>query len=114
MPLNSEGSVHVEFAILNMTAVDAIDNVINLIICDRCKYAREPVGFSKLPGFSEATRFLGVTIHAKEAFQTTSLDIIPPAGTENIEVGFTYRCHACVLHLGVNPNTAGIIHIVRP
>jgi hypothetical protein len=115
-PLNSDGSIHIEFSIVNITDVDAIDNAINLVICEQCKYAKEPVNFEKIPGFGEEIRFLKVTVHAKEALQTTSLDIIPPAraGVTNIEVGFMYRCRTCVLHTGKAPGTTGIIHIVRP
>jgi hypothetical protein len=58
LPLNSDGSVHVEFSILNMTEVDATQVEINLAICDQCKFAKEPDGLTKLPGLKDPVRYL--------------------------------------------------------
>jgi hypothetical protein len=115
VPLNSDGSIHVEFSIANATQVDATDVEINLIICDSCKFAKEPPGMSKLPGMKETARFLGMpSLHALEVNQAISLDIIPPPGISQMQVGFDYRCHTCILHQGFTPQTSGIIHIKRP
>jgi len=66
VPLNSDGTIHVEFSIVNLTPVDAIDNVIDLRICDQCKYAKEPVGFVKLPGYGETGALRWSPYHSRK------------------------------------------------
>jgi hypothetical protein len=114
-PLKSDGTIHVEFSILNLTNVDAIDNALDIKICDQCKYAKEPTNSAKLPAMGETFRYLEVpSIHAREAFGSVSLDIIPPAGVPTILLGFQYRCRTCSVHAGRTPEATGIVHIVSP
>jgi hypothetical protein len=47
LPLNYDGSVHVEFNIVNTTDTDAVDSEVNFQICDECRYAKEPEGLQK-------------------------------------------------------------------
>jgi len=53
LPINADGSVHIDFNIVNLTDVDAVDVEVNVNICDGCKYAKDPEGLSKLPGLKE-------------------------------------------------------------
>jgi hypothetical protein len=116
VPLNSDGSIHVEFSIMNMTGVDALQVELNLVICDQCKFAKEPSGpLTKLPGLKDTIRYLNIpNLEAQEAFQTISLDIIPEPGITEMPIAFTYRCHTCPVHPGNSPETSGVVHIQRP
>ena len=50
LPVAADGSVHVEFTVLNLTNVDAMDGEMILQICDTCTFAKEPARFTKLVG----------------------------------------------------------------
>jgi hypothetical protein len=111
LPRSTDGSVHVDLTVLNLTKVDAVAANINVKICDDCKFAKEPQGLTRLAGMEDRTRFLFLTrIHAKEAYFAISLDVIPPPSVENFTVGFEYRCNTCVLPTGA---VTGIVHIAR-
>jgi hypothetical protein len=115
VPLESDGSIHVEFTILNLTNVDAIETEGDVQICDECRYAKEPSGLSKLPGMGKTLRFLSINnLHALEAYQTISVDIAPPPGISQMPIGFSYRCRTCGIHPGITPEAMGTIRIERP
>jgi hypothetical protein len=79
LPTNRDGSVHVEFSVLNLTTVEAVNAELDIQICDQCKYAKEPAGLIKLPGMRDTWRYLSLPHHqALQAHQTISLDIIVP------------------------------------
>jgi hypothetical protein len=113
LPRNEDGSVHIEFSILNLSAVDAIGAAINVLICNGCQYAKEPQGLSRLAGMGERARFLSIhQLHAKEAYTTVSIDVIPPpVVTTTFTMGIQYRCNTCVLRKEV---LTGTIHIAPP
>jgi hypothetical protein len=112
LPLNQDGSVHVEFSILNKTEVEAVDAELNVQICDGCKYAKEPPGLSKLPGLADTHRYLLIPrLFAMMAYRTLSVDVILPPSVQTFAVGFGYRCHTCILPTGPSQ---GIVHITRP
>jgi hypothetical protein len=109
---NSDGSVHVDFAIANPTKVDAIDAAVDLHICVLCKYVKEPLGFTKLRGMEEWTRYVNFSdLHVLEVSESFNLDVIPPAGATQMTVGFGYR--SCALHVDLSSETTGTIHIER-
>ena len=56
--LTPDGTLHIEFTILNFTDVTALDGSINLDICDECKFAKEPPDFQRLSGQSDAQRYM--------------------------------------------------------
>ena len=113
--LNSESVIHVQCSILNNSEVDALDVTINLFICDQCRFAKEPSEFTKLQGMSENIRYVHQPVlHAHEFVRQIDLDIIPPAGVSQMQVGFNYRCNTCTVHLGLTPETSGTIQIERP
>ncbi|HEX6505287.1 MAG TPA: hypothetical protein VF011_18740 [Terriglobales bacterium] len=114
LPLDSDGSVHVDLTAVNPTEVDATDGEINLRICDRCKFAKEPERFARMKGWGETVRFAPFTnIHAMEAFRTITLEVIPPEDLNRIPISFAYRCHTCVLQVGSSDATSGSIYIIR-
>ena len=57
LPMSLDRTVHVEFVVLNPTETEAKDGRYAIIICDICKYAKEPQGFTKLDGRSETERY---------------------------------------------------------
>jgi hypothetical protein len=109
LPINQDGSVHVEAGALNMTSTDAADVDLNIQICDGCKYAKEPADTVKLTGFPDTIRFLKAQhVEGMQVLTAIILDIIPPPNTKNFQVGFGYRCSTCVFTK--NPSW-GMVHI---
>jgi hypothetical protein len=111
LPLRPDGSVHIEWTILNLTNVEASNIDVNILICTRCKFAKEPDGVAKDPGFAhpETTRLLPVPqIEPKQFFKTISVDVIPPQFASNFTLGFSYRCKTCILEAG----SLGTVHIL--
>jgi hypothetical protein len=96
-PKNDDGSYHIEFTVVNLTDVDALEGEFTLMICDLCKFAKEPLGFSKLPGQKDTERYqkfdriLPVTALAVMTADVTAPDI--PV----FNVGIQYRCRTCVI-----------------
>jgi len=83
---------------LNATDVDAVQTEINLQICGGCKFAKEPEGFSKLPGLADTSRYLFLSnLLAQMAYKRVGLDIIPPSLTGNFQISIQYRCHTCII-----------------
>lgn len=116
VPLQSDGSVHVEFSILNLTSVDATEAEADLYICDECKYAKEPAAvLRKHPYGRETVRTLDLhDLHALQVTESLGLDIIPPPRVTKFTIGFSYRCLTCALHIGFTPESTGTVHIERP
>jgi hypothetical protein len=97
LSLSPDGNLHVDFTVLNLTDVDAIDGEMTLQICDVCKFAKEPAEFSKLAGQDERQRHKTFDrIHSKVAFYTLSADITVPAGSKDVALGMYFRCNTCV------------------
>jgi hypothetical protein len=112
---DSGGVVHIEFSVVNMTGVDALDVAANIEICDVCKFAKEPPGLTRLQGMRETMRLLNIPdLHALTTWEPIGLDIIPRPDLSQMKIGFQYRCRTCALYLGLTPETSGTIHIVRP
>ena len=95
-PTNDDGSYHVEFSVLNVTDVDALDGQITLVICDLCKFAKEPAGFSKLNGQGDTERNQDFQRILARTQVSETADIIAPKN-HNFTVGISYRCHTCIL-----------------
>lgn len=113
LPLAPDGSVHIEFQIVNETAVDAMGAEINLTICDQCKFAKEPQGLAKVPGLKESQRYLSLhDLLAKSVSNVLSVDVTPPPPSfaPSFMVGVQYRCHTCVLNRGL---VGGTVHFSR-
>jgi hypothetical protein len=105
------GSIHVEFNIVNTTDVDAVDSEVDFQICNGCRYAKEPDGLQKLPGLTDAQRYLYMhDLLAKMAYKTLSVDVIPPPLVQNFLVGIEYRCHTCVIPQQLS---SGMVHILQ-
>ena len=96
-PTNDDGSYHIEFTVVNLTDVDALDGEFILTICDLCKFAKEPPGFTKLDGQSDNERNqVFQRILARTHIPDMTADIIMPKN-QNFTMGITYRCHTCIL-----------------
>jgi hypothetical protein len=109
LPMNLDGSMHIEGAVMNLTSVDAADIDLNLLICDLCKYLKEPPNFTKLTGFPDNLRQLKVPhVQALTAALPITLDITPPPNVTSFTVGFTYRCTTCIV---TKKASLGTVHI---
>jgi hypothetical protein len=77
---NPDGSVHLQFTVLNLTTVDALQGDLTLTICESCRFAKEPALFKKLDANSdkERTTVHFVQILARTPFPNLSVDIIRP------------------------------------
>jgi hypothetical protein len=110
-PLLPDGTVHVEYTIVNFTEVPALDLEITLIICAQCKFAKEPATFSHLPGQTDTERnVMYQRLFPMVAFQTCTVDIVPPKDIDDIEIAMKYRCRTCIVQHG---QSKGIVHLLR-
>jgi hypothetical protein len=109
LPVLADGSVHVEFTILNISDVDAVDGELTLEICTGCKFAKEPAGFRKLAGQSDRERvWVFQRILARTVLEIMTMDIIPPRSAWFL-IGMAYRCRTCVLAEG----SKAVVRLVR-
>ena len=104
LPVASDGTVRVDFVIINMTSIDALEGDINLQICDDCKFAKPPDGFSRLAGQSDREMNMPFQhVLAKSMLPERSVDIVaPPAKYSNFWMGINYRCRTCVIDTAVS------------
>src|ERR1017187_2054075 len=110
-PLLPDGTVHVEYTIVNFTDVAALDLEITLIICNDCQYAKEPPDFRNLPGQTDKERnVLYQRLLPMVRFQTLTVDIIPPKAAQTFEIGMKFRCRTCVVQQG---QSTGTVHLLR-
>jgi hypothetical protein len=94
----TDGALHMEFTVVNLTEVDALDGDLNLVICNGCKYAKEPPLFDKLATNTEQERTLHFSqVLARTEFVSMSVDILPPPFARTLTFGVIYRCRTCVL-----------------
>lgn len=85
---------------------------LSLIICDPCTFAKEPKGFTRLKGDPEHVRYMKVgLINAKTTITDVTVDVTVPPGVTSFQVGFDYRCAACILPKGAD---MGIVHVTNP
>jgi hypothetical protein len=110
LPILADGTVRVEFSVLNLSDVDALDGQIALQICDDCKFAKEPAGFQRLQGQSDRERNRTFTqIYAKTSTQNMTVDVIPPKSAGFL-IGIMYRCRTCVR---TESASTGTVRLVR-
>jgi hypothetical protein len=111
VPVNSDGSAHVEFTVLNPTLVDAMAGSFILHICQGCKFAKEPQYFTKLGGAPDTERWMGFDRFLPLTQQPSlPVDVIPNPSSTAFEMGISYRCHACTLEEGLS---TGVVHLDR-
>jgi hypothetical protein len=97
LPLDSDGVVHVPFFVYNPADRTASNGELTLVICPQCKYAKEPLGFTKLAADKEPRRLIGFS----QLLPTTeildlSVDVIPPDAVESIPIWVIVKCANCV------------------
>jgi hypothetical protein len=110
LPVLADGSIRVEFTVLNLSNADALDGSITLQICDDCKFAKEPPGFRKLAGQSDTQRYMEFKrILTQVSLETMTVDVTVPPRFERILVGITYRCRTCVVTEKVSTGTVRIV-----
>jgi hypothetical protein len=111
LPVLADGSVRVEFTVLNISDVDAVDGEFTLQICEDCKFAKEPAGFRKLAGQSDKERYVKFQrILVRTALQTMTVDITVPPKYSGIVVQIVYRCRTCIVP---EEPSKGIVRLVR-
>ncbi len=85
---------------------------LSMIICDPCTFAKEPKGFTRLKGDPDHIRYMKVgLLNAETTLPDVTVDVTVPPGITSFEVGFDYRCAACVLPKGPD---MGIVHVTNP
>jgi hypothetical protein len=97
LPLAADGTFHVDFTVLNLTDVDAMEGNMNLQIGTGCKFAKEPERFTRLAGQDDRRRNMDFNrILAKTVLNTMSADIVAPPSVRYVELGMSFRCHTCI------------------
>jgi hypothetical protein len=111
LPVKTDGSVHVEFSVLNLTDAAAVDGELELQICDQCTFAKEPAGFTRLEGEPSTRRFMTFNrILPAVAFRTLAADVIAPSSIQDFPIAINYRCRTCVLN---REGLSGTVRLVR-
>jgi hypothetical protein len=110
----ADDSVHVTVAVLNNSDADAIDGAITIILCNGCRFAKEPKGFSKVEGTAENERNMQFTsLHRATASQDIGLDVIVDPHLANFNIGMVYRCSTCVVEPVAQKITARVVTFQR-
>lgn len=114
LPLSPDNTVHFEFTVLNLTDVDAMDGQYAILVCDACRFAKEPTGFAKVEGRPDNERYTTfIKIPAKSQGPLLGkIDVLVPLFVDTISVGIVYRCHTCELPHSLE-GRSGTIHILR-
>jgi len=107
-----DGVVHVEFTMINLTDVPALDGEVTIEICNDCKFASEPSEFRKLPGMKDTRRIYSFDrILQRTQLKNLSADIeVPPKG-DMMQFGVFYRCQNCIIPS--NESSIGIVTLDR-
>jgi hypothetical protein len=108
---DAEDTVHVEYTVINLTEVAALEGEMTLVICDGCKFAREPEMYRKLAGGPEQSRyrtFERILPHVHLA--TEKLDVVVPRQFSDFKLGISYRCRTCILD---SVASTGLVHVTR-
>lgn len=112
LPIKADGSVHVDFTVLNLTDVEATNAELQIQLCDACKFAKEPEVMQKLPGMKDTERYL-LLPHQQphQSLRTLTVDVIPPPSSPWFALGFSYRCTTCIVPKELS---MGTVHVMRP
>jgi len=111
LPIDANGVVHVPFFVYNPEERAAVGGLITLIICDDCKFAKEPTGFIKVKNDYETRRELQFPqIPGTTQVSDLSADIIPPPGATEMPVGLIIKCNTCVAPQGI---TTLLVHLQK-
>jgi hypothetical protein len=112
LPISADGVVHVEFTVLNWTETVARNLSVLLTICESCKFAREPEGFTFLSGNNHQTqRTIAIPVlQAFSGYQQMTVDVIPPPAAPFFKIGIVDRCDTCVPEMTPRKGT---VHIMR-
>jgi hypothetical protein len=110
LPLRADGTVRVEFTVLNLSDVYATDGEITLRICDICKFAKEPETFLRVSGQPDTARIMPFKqFPPRTSMPTMTVDISPPAAPGFL-IGIVYRCLTCVIDVEVSQ---GAVQVIR-
>jgi hypothetical protein len=110
-----DNKVHVDFSIWNNTDTTAMDVVVQLLICNTCKFITVPTSFVQADGMSETIRGIRIDrVYAKSNTELFGADIEVPQNTPSVKFGMQYRCTNCTVPKDdeVNENI-GIINLTR-
>jgi hypothetical protein len=109
LPRHLDRTVHVEFTVLNLTSVDAVDVDLTLQICEACKFGKEPPGWTRLEGQPETQRLQSFPRSlARSVNPTQSVDVLVPPYIKNFTIGISYRCRTCNIPKELSK---GVVHI---
>ncbi|MGB8522817.1 MAG: hypothetical protein WCD43_07615 [Candidatus Acidiferrales bacterium] len=101
-----DGSIPIDFVVINPSDVSALRGEIILRICDFCQYAKEPEGFAKRNGAHNNDRAKSFDhILGNTALEKMTADIIPPPNVSHIEILVIVVCENCGAveqRLGIN------------
>lgn len=95
----------------NNTEVGADQGYLALIICDACKYAKEPADFFHPPDSPETQRNRDFpTFYPETVASEIALDISIPESVPWLQIGMVYHCKNCLNE----PMQVVTVDVVRP
>jgi hypothetical protein len=102
----------VTFTVIDLSEANALNITLTLLICDDCKFAKEPDGFQQLPGDDRNTHrtLKTASLRIAEFASTMTVDIIPPPRALSFTMGIEYRCDTCAV---VQTPMIGTVHVRR-
>jgi len=110
LPVSGDGVIHVPFNIMNTTYIDALEGTVNLVICDDCKFVKDPEGFTRLTHQPETQRSMPFERILAKSTVGETVDISVPEGFANVLMGIQFRCTTCVV---TAETSSGTVHLKR-
>ena len=95
-PVGTDNIMHVKFDILNLTNIDADEGEFILVVCDQCKYAKEPDNSAKPANTSDNQRNFPFARILADTKIGEAVDVLIPPYGRDIQLGYEYRCKTCV------------------
>lgn len=97
----TDGVVKVPFTFGNISDESAIGVEIWVKVCDGCRYAKEPEGFTHLRGADEHDRYRTFgTTNPDVFFEVMSVEVTPPLGVDGFDIALRSACQNCVVTHG--------------
>ena len=93
-----DNNYNIRFSIVNGTSADALDGDVNLKICDKCTFVKEPPEFRTIEGEPSNERLFSFgRILAKTRTRMFETTIHVDPQYRQFMIGISYRCKTCIV-----------------
>jgi hypothetical protein len=100
VPRQTDGTVEFTISVMNKSKVQARELFVNVRICNKCRFAKEPSGFKKAPAAPDYDRYTEMNNLPIGVAIVIPLKVKPPDLSSGFEVDVTARCENCVVNPG--------------